>query len=238
MYSRFAGLGFVALAIIFLVISVYDQFIVFEVDSVVAFLAAIVLLFRDPRARVQASVLDATQASADRIIQELTRDLGGVSYVPTGAEVKDVVLSQINYPTSRLPNITAGGLIHPLTTLTPPGRGLAELYSREAGLSKLSIDGLSASLQDILCGEFGIARSAEMKRETDDQISVILHEPSFTCTCSESPAKDAGSVGCIVASSLAVLVSAAAKRRLSLSACTNDADSATWSVTMRLAPNP
>ena len=49
-YSRYAGIGFIVLSVVFLVIAVSDQFIVFEIDSIVAFLAAIVLLFKDPRA--------------------------------------------------------------------------------------------------------------------------------------------------------------------------------------------
>src|SRR2546425_265803 len=41
--SRTAGLGFGALSIALLILSVYNGFIVFEIDSIIAFLAAIVL---------------------------------------------------------------------------------------------------------------------------------------------------------------------------------------------------
>ena len=88
-HGRYAGLGFIALTIIFLVLAVADQFIVFEIDSIVSFLAAILLLFKDPRARVQVRVLDAIMGSSDEAIIELsTFSDAGFTYLPTGEGVE------------------------------------------------------------------------------------------------------------------------------------------------------
>src|ERR1017187_7179133 len=62
--SKFAGIGLGVLSIVFLLLAVYDGFFLFEVDSVIAFMAAIFLLFKDPRARVQSRVLDAMLLSS------------------------------------------------------------------------------------------------------------------------------------------------------------------------------
>ena len=103
-YSRYAGIGFIVLSVLFLVIAVSDQFIVFEIDSIVAFLAAIVLLFKDPRARVQARVFDAVMGSTDEAIGELSASDAGFTYVPTGEGVEMVVIIPEVAKSAALPN--------------------------------------------------------------------------------------------------------------------------------------
>jgi hypothetical protein len=104
-YSRYAGIGFIVLSVLFLVIAVSDQFIVFEIDSIIAFLAALVLLFKDPRARVQARVFDAVMGSTDEAIGELSASDAGFTYVPAGNGVEMVVI----VPDGRAARLAARG---------------------------------------------------------------------------------------------------------------------------------
>jgi len=130
--SRFAGAAFVILSIAFLVLSVYDQFIVFEVDSVLAFLVAVVLLFRDTGARVQPAVMGAMLLSSEKAIAELTSEAGGYTYLPLGASVEDVVVVPSRLAAQRP---LAGNPHPPDGMMTPPGRALAILFFRESGLT-------------------------------------------------------------------------------------------------------
>jgi len=240
LYSRFAGLGFVVLSVVFLILSVYDQFIVFEVDSVAAFVAAMVLLFRDPHSRVESSVLDAAQLSSDQAIQELSARLKkAFRYVPTGDGVAGVELvassSRRNASRDSLPNSDSPGVASPAgsAVLTPPGRGLAVLFAREEGLKKVTMGALRVSLTDALRDDFGLARSAEIVEE-GERVEVVLHHPASGCACKVPEDGGPGRIGCTVASFLAVLVSAATDSPLSLEGCKNDRDSETWTVTMHL----
>jgi len=226
--SRYAGLGFIVLSIIFLVLAVGDQFIVFEIDSIVAFLAAIFLLFRDPRARAQVRVLDAIMESTDETIGELsTFSDAGFTYVPTGAGVEGVVV----VPDGGRPSA-------PFRAFTPPGRRLAMIYAREVGLTQITMDVLSASLSGAMQENFGLADSADIV-STDDGVKVTLHGASTTCACETDQARSdqKGSIGCTLASFLAVLVSAATKRPLSLEPCVHDVSADSWTVSMTLTPS-
>lgn len=233
-YSRLAGLGFIGLSVVFLILSVADQFIVFELDSIIAFIAAIVLLFRDPQAKVPASVFDATLVSSDQTIRELSA-LGGAgfSYVPTGALVSDVVLVPSLADAPGLPK--GEPQRPPSSTLTPPGLGLAVLYTRETGLTELTMDAIRASLPDVVRDSFGIARSVDMK-EDGGRLRTTLHHTSASCTCADYPANPGGCIGCMVASFLAVIVTAATKRSLLLERCVHDPDADAWVITMNLGP--
>lgn len=238
LYSKFAGLGFIGLAVLFLVLAAYDQFIVFEVDSVIAFVAAIVLLFRDPRAKVGAKVLDASQSSADQAILELSNNMGtGFCYVPVGEGVRGVEVLPTG-PTSG----SRGGLPNghsPVDTeltygpITPPGKLLAEMFVRDSGLKTLSLSTLRASLSEAIRTDFELASSVEIQ-EDGERLRFVLHNPVSTCGRSDASPGAPGRVGCTMSSFFAVLACAATEQSLFLEGCSQDPQNETWTVTLRL----
>ena len=233
-YSRYAGLGFIALSILFLVLAVSNQFIVFEVDSIVAFLVAIFLLFRDPRARVQARVLDAILLSSDQTIEELAvSSKAGFAYVPAGNNVEDVVVVPAGLVKATMPN--GAPTSEPSLVITPPGRELARLYNRETGLTHVTMDALRISLSEMMRENFGLARSVSIDSK-DDIVRITLHGASATCTCGSAgdQAASAGRIGCTLASFLAVLVATATERSTSLEPCVHDTSADNWVVSMSL----
>jgi hypothetical protein len=221
-------------SILFLILSVYDQFIVFEVDSVVAFLVAVVLLFRDPRARVQVGVLDATLLSSSQAIAELASHARGYTYVPLGESAEDVVVvpthSDSFSPSTR-------DLRPSQERITPPGRALATLFLRESGLTHATVDGLAASLPQIVPESLGLADSLII-RDKGDRVDIVLRSPVSVCrprADGTSPAS-LGVVGCILASFFAVLYSSATKRSVVLEDCVRDEAAETWTIGLNFGP--
>jgi len=231
--SRITGVGFIALSILLLLFSVYDQFIVYEVDSVVAFLVGVVLLLRDPRARVQVGVLDAMQLSSGETIAELSSDAEGYTYLPEGESVEDVVVVPTPSSSSSLPKES----LRPSQRITPPGRALATLFLRESGLSRATMDGLAVSLPRTIRENLGLADSLSI-RSKGDRVDVVLHGPTAVCKprSDETDPSSHGVVGCTVASFLAVLYSSASKRPVVLEDCVHDAAKDTWSIGLNIEP--
>ena len=232
--SRIAGVGFMAVSILFLILSVYDQFIVYEVDSVVAFVIAVVLLFRDPRARVQAGVFDAMLLSSSQTMAELASHASGYAYMPLGESVEDVVVVPTHQGSFGL---TTGDLRRSKERITPPGRALATLFLRESGLTRATMDGLAVSLPRIVCEDLGLADSLSIS-DQGDRVEVILRGPAAVCgprSDGTSPGSR-GVVGCTVASFFAVLYSSASKRPVVLEDCVRDEATDTWSMGLNLGP--
>jgi len=223
---------FVILSITFLVLSAYDQFIVYEVDSVVAFIIAALLLFRDPKTRVPSVVLDAAQLSSSQAIAELASDEGGYTYLPLGESVEDVFVVPSRSVT-RAPS--AGELRSAIGKITPPGRTLALLFLRESGLTGATMDGLANSLPRIIPETFGLADFMSI-RSQGDSLNFTLGGASRLCTPKpvEASRKSGGVVGCTVASFLAVLYSSASKRPVVLEDCFHDEANGTWSIRLNI----
>jgi len=221
--SKTAGIGFVLLSAVLLVLSVRYRYVVIEIDSIVAFVAGAVLLFRDPRARVPAGVFDAALASSSRFAQELqgSRHLRFV-YVPNGASVNEVVLR--TGPKGAPPWARA-------KSFTPPGRSLAELFVKESGLSKITFESISGSLPEVMRADFGLADSVALRKEEDGVVATIKGGPT-ECGCEDSVKQEGGCAGCPVASLLAVLVAAATNQRVSLHVCSHDLGNGSWSIPM------
>jgi hypothetical protein len=229
--SRVAGIGFAVLSVDLLVLSVRTGFVVFEIDSVIAFLAAVVLLFKDPRARAQARVLDAVLVSSDQLTQELSEYAGlEFTYVPTGKGVDEVVVLP-----ARIQDIDIPNGVKSAAELTPPGLGLAQLFVREVGKQRLTLDVIRASLPQIITGNFGLASSVEVDVE-QDQFVAVLRGAAATCTCDSGQADSGGWIGCSVASFLAVLVAHATGRPLSLRKCVHDLAADSWKISIDLGP--
>lgn len=229
--SKIAGLVFAVLCVDLLVLSVRTQFIVFEIDSVIAFLAALVLLFRDPRARVQARVLDAMLMSTNQSAQELSEYAGlEFTYVPTGKGIDEVVVLPVG-----LKGIDPPDGAKSSTELTPPGLALAQLFVREAGTARVTLDAIRASLPQMVTGNFGLASSVEVDTK-DDLVVVTLHGAAATCACDSDSGGSGGRIGCTVASFLAILVAYATGRSLALQRCVHDVAADSWTISMELGP--
>jgi len=232
--SRIAGVGFIALSILLLILSIYDQFIVFEVDSVVAFVIAVVLLFRDPRVRVQAGVLDAMLLSSSQTTAELASHTSGYAYLPLGESVEDVVVVPTHSGFFDLPS---EDLRRSEEKIAPPGRALATLFLRESGLTQVTMDGLAASLPRVIHEGLGLADSLSV-RDQGDRVEVILRGPAFVCGARSDGTSPGprGVVGCTVASFFAVLYSSASKKLVVLEDCVRDETTDIWSIVLNLGP--
>lgn len=234
--SKFFGVAFAGLSVVFLVASLYKENIVLEVDSLVAFLTAIVLLFKDPRSRVQARVLDAILLSSTQAMTELSVESGVTfSYVPGGKDVSEVVIvpSRTRSATLGISGSTSDASLP--SRMTPPGRGLAELYMRESGLKQLTIDRLRVSLSSLIRENFGLASYVEIQEDTN-KVTVILHDPSITCHCPEEPDRLLGYIGCTVASCIAVVTAQATGRTVLLQKCIQDLTEKEWRIPIILGP--
>jgi hypothetical protein len=83
------------LTVLFILLSYRTGNLLFEFDSIVSFLAALVLLFRDTTHSVQARVVNRILTSSHELVADLSAyGLGGSSflYVPEGRRVGDVML--------------------------------------------------------------------------------------------------------------------------------------------------
>ncbi|MDG6902224.1 MAG: hypothetical protein JRM80_09725 [Nitrososphaerota archaeon] len=230
-YSLWAGVGFAALTVVLLIFSASTQYIIYEVDSVITFVAAVVLLFRDPHARVQAEVLDAVLLSTNETIIGLSENGGErYAYLPKGNDVGGVVAA---------PDRDArpiGGRAPPAETV-PPGRALAVAFGRISGATHPNLESLEANLSYVLRENFGIAESVAIERRGDD-VDVTLKGSTVPCGCNVArPAEPTGTIGCTIASFLAILVSASTKRPLLLGKCVRDDAEGTWRVPMTLKPS-
>jgi hypothetical protein len=121
-------------------------------------------------------------------------------------------------------------------SVTPPGRGLAELFTREAGLKQVTLDGLKGSLPEMMVDNFGLADSVELSI-TEGLAEIVLRHPSASCSCPDDPRRLRGYLGCTIASSLAVMFCAATKEQLMLQKCVHDETEDTWKIAMVLGPS-
>ena len=227
--SKVAGVGFAVLTAVLLILSQLTQSIVFEIDSLVAFLAALVLLFSEPRRRVHGSLIDAILSSNEMSIADFAaKESDTYEYVPEARGVSGVVLTPQDHTGFR-PDAESQVL-----RITPPGRALAELFAREAGVLDPTFESLEASLPQVVRENFGLASTVSLARE-GDLIKVVLGKPSFECPCQNGGlAGKSGVVGCTVGSFVAVLVCTAEGLPLELNGCQRDGLSDTLEISMRL----
>lgn len=223
--TRVVGILFLVACLTFLLLSLWSPNVVFQVDSVASFLAAMILLFRDPKSRVQTRVLDALMMSSDRSIAQLSAQSGSsFTYLPEGKSVSDVVVvgtrSDFGDGQGKAPNAAK---------LVPPGRALAELFVRESGAKNLSIDVLKNATEPILTDGFGLADSVLLD-VTQEHAIVSLDQPSTRCNAGGE--SSTGVIGCPVASFLAVLFARATGRPVTLDRCELDEAGESWKIKM------
>jgi len=210
-----------------LALSASTQYIVYEVDSVITFVAALILLLRDPRAKVQEKVLDAVLISSNKTMQELSGlEAEAYTYVPKGDSVSEVVI----LPRSNPNPVSMGQRVE----IVPPGRALAEVFTREAGVAHPTLDEVRGSLPFVLRESLGLAISATVDVR-EDSVEVMIRGSSASCGCKGKPGdRVSGSIGCTVASFMGVLVCASTRRPVLLGECINDDSAGTWVIPMTL----
>lgn len=228
--ARAAGIILAAASVAFFLASFVYPSIVLQINSVVSFSVAIVLLVRDPRPRAQTRVLDSLMNSANASLAQLSSMSGSdFVYRQGGATVSEVTVEAAGPPTTG-PGRAANG-----AKLIPPGRTLAELIAREGGAKALTADYLEGGLGPILTDGYGLAESVKVV-VGKTRVTVTLVSPAVACTSSESGG--AGVLGCPVSSAVAVLFAAATKTGVSLRPCARGPASDTWTIVMDLEEPP
>ncbi|MGI0090621.1 MAG: hypothetical protein ACREBS_02830, partial [Nitrososphaerales archaeon] len=239
--SRMGAILLLVLSVILLVVSYRYPNIVAEVDSVVAFAAAIVLIYKDTTHSIQLRVVDRILDSSRAQISQLaslTRFPEQNYYVHElkGEKVTDVfvVPSSSSPPSLSLqPEENKGGVQQPggnhqteATELIPPGRSLSEIFLRELAKENPDLQDLAGAMQPIFSESLGLAFASSMQVTSQDSVSVKILQPVLKNPCVRP---DAGSsttlysLVCVVCSLLAVLICYASKRSVSIEACHHDA---------------
>ena len=131
-----------ALTVVFIVLSYRTGNLLFEFDSIVSFLAALILLFRDTSHTVQARVVNRILTSSRQLVADLSAyGLGGSGflYVPEGRKVGDVMLvpqtgSEVARPVPSLDKAEGGIPAASMSSATsqPSDVGAPELGSSDS----------------------------------------------------------------------------------------------------------
>ena len=222
--TRTVGFLFIVASLVFLLLSLWSPNVVFQIDSVASFLAAMILLLRDPRSRAQTRVFDAIMMSTDMAIAQLSAQSGSsFIYTPEGKSVSEVIVVASAGDTLK------PGKTSPASSLIPPGRTLAELFVRESGMQELSLEGLKNSIEPLLTDNFGLADSVRLDI-TPERAAVELIRPATKCA--EGGTIPKGVIGCPVASFLAVLFAEASGRQVVLNKCEHDLAADQWIIAM------
>jgi hypothetical protein len=140
-----------ALTVLFILLSLRTGSLLFEFDSIVSFLAALVLLFRDTSHTVQARVVNRILTSSRELVADLSAyGLGGSSflYVPEGRKVGDVMLvpqtgGEVAPPSvsadkadEGMPATSMGSASSQPSEMGPPGLMSSESASTQSGGTK------------------------------------------------------------------------------------------------------
>jgi hypothetical protein len=194
------------LSLIFLGIALrVSNNVVFQIDSVLALVAAIIVLLRGHGSSVQIRVVDRMLSSYEKLISGFSRGAlrtATFTYRPMGDDIVDVIVAveppEQNRTSARAQSNgtisessqesitksdTSPDPVIP-STLTPPGADLAELFLREMGVSNPSLESLIQSLNSVACGRLELAESVEAKR-TGDAIEIVIEHPAITSSVSD-----------------------------------------------------
>jgi hypothetical protein len=232
--SRGAAIVLIVASFAMLVISYFYPSIVLQLESIIAFIAAIVLLFREQRHSVQLRIVTRMLNSSHEFIESLARDnLNPVdySYFPLGPGISDVAIlpsSELGTQFGQLPDEEGARNGNSMEQksfshkLVPPGRGLAELFERE--IPSRTLDELIGSLSAVVCQRFELASAARAIFD-GKVISVILVQPALKDSCNSGGAKEpkvTSVIGCAVCSMLATLICYTTRRETKLNECLYD----------------
>ena len=217
--SRIGAVGLLILSVALLVLSYRFRTIVLEVNSVVAFVAGLILLFRDVRHTVQSRIVDRILISNAELVQSLSPSLHGVklSYVPRAPGSSNVVV---------VPSAEAEGFFRKDSTdykasveLIPPGSSLAELFHREIDSESSSLDDVLRQASSIISDRFDLASSTIMRKDKEN-LEFILARPTIAASCSDGGESDRSSrLGCPICSMFATVVCSTAQRETTIEKC-------------------
>ena len=238
--SRIGAVVLLVLSLILLVVAYRVPNIVVEVDSVVAFAAAIVLIYKDASHSVQLRVVDRILDSSKAQLLQLASfkfpSQTGYIHQPRGERVTDVVVvpSSSGLENEQPPD----GDQTVLVELVPPGRSLAQLFLREVGKDNPTLEDIVGAMQPIFSDNLGLSLASSMK-VTSDNVSVLILQPVLKSPCAESQGSQVNySLACVVCSLLAVLVCFTSKRSVSVKSCSHDANQNVTSIDYHLEPEP
>ncbi len=206
--SRTGAIVLLALSVALLVISYRFPNVLAEVDSVVAFGAAIVLIYKDTTQSVQLRVvdriLDSSQSEVTRLADLLKLSHSRAIHVLKGEKVAEVILEL-------KPDIDI------VVELVPPGRALAALYFREMARESPTLEDLANSMQSVFSESLGLSLSSSMQVNPDSATVKIL-QPVLKIPCSQSDGPEDSLVS-PVSSLLAVLICYVSKRSVWIEKC-------------------
>lgn len=219
--ARVGGISLLLLSGVLLLVSIGFPNVVIEVDSIVAFIGGIILLFNDASHSVQLRVVERIVDSSKDYVNSLNARVlknSEFSYVPSGPRVNDVVIVPSSIVSSILPLTSTDGIAVSgdlRGSLSPQGRGLAELFERESSLENPDLDDLISTIPRVLSNDLELAASVLAKRESGDTLEFFLVHPLLRSFCNNQGAI----VGCGICSMLATLVCHVTLRETKISSC-------------------
>ena len=208
--SLIGGMVMTAMAITFAFLSYFTKSIVLEADSVVSFVAALLLFTTEQSDTVQKRVMEKVLGSFDKIILEFApsglRDYRLV-FMPMAKGVESVVslLEPIGTQTEDNPNTPY--------TFTPLGRGLAELALREIGQSNPTIETVLDTLPRLVTGELALATGLEIKPISENLYEFVFVRP---VTLDGTSKEEKRAITSITGSLVGVLLAHSSKRNITI----------------------
>ncbi|MDG6921910.1 MAG: hypothetical protein JRN67_01300 [Nitrososphaerota archaeon] len=231
--SRLGSVALLVLSVALLVLSYQFRGIVLEVNSVVAFVAGLVLLFRDVRHAVQSRVVDRILLSNAEFVQSLSPNLRGTgfSYVTRGLNASDVVV----VPSAEAERFFRKDSLNSkaLTELIPPGKGLAELFAREIDDDNPTLDKILRQAPIVISDRFDLASSTVVRQDNDNLEFVLVH-PTLDVSCDGDGKNSNSKVGCPICSLIATVVCTSSKRETLIENCSRDQIRDALTVRLRL----
>lgn len=234
--SRFGGVFFIALSILFLAISYkYPNYIV-EVDSIVAFIAALVLLYKDRgqfvQLRVANRILNSSEDLIDALAESVSSDLT-FRYVPKGPRISDVSLigcteqpkaaekrEETSGDAETILKKVKGGRQIDERNFVPVGRGLAQLFVREMGSRNSDLDSFINLFPSFFSENFGLSRSVNVTKIDDVHVEFSIMHPALANSHLSSESEHR--FGCITCSLIATLVCFITGREITVRDCSYD----------------
>jgi len=239
--SRTAGTVYLVLSALFLILSYFTRYIVFEIISIIALFLGVTLVLVSFEKYVKLTVAEEALVSAFLPINRLIEDLklkGKATYIPRGSEVF-VFISKENKAKSVLKKLD-GAMINEKGLIIPsPSTFLTKFYERELGgnLSDFDLNYFFECFSRIVSDDLKLAEKVEITHD-DKRVLLKLYQPLFNRFCEEKSVHSVCKhVGCFVCGSFASLLAKKTKRMISYKECTYDPKEKKTIVKLVLGPS-
>lgn len=230
--SRVAAVILLLCCIVLLIISYNYRNIVVELDSIIAFVAGLILLFKDQKHTIQLRIMNNALESSHAFMESAgIREMignGSYKYVPAGKTISDVILKRLGEFSTDAKQDILGAV-----QLTPIGRGLAQLLVREMPVESPTVDDLLESLPSILTDKLNLAAGAKVFRGPDN-LEFLLSQPTLMEECSNSASDDFRSLYCQTCSMVATAVCHVSRREITIEGCDRNEELDTSTIRIRL----